>query len=76
MRMTGELLTLQAVLLSESQRDHDLFRHAASRINVPIEVVEANSAAAASAARGRCGYCREIRTENSPLRMREAKFSA
>lgn len=46
----GELLTLRAVLLSGSQRDHDLFRHAASRIEVPIEVVEANSAAAAGEA--------------------------
>ena len=46
--MTDELLTLRAILLSGSQGDRDLFRQAASRIQVPIELLETDSAAAAS----------------------------
>jgi CheY-like chemotaxis protein len=51
--MTVELLTLRAIVLSGSQGDHDLFRQAVSRIQVPIELVEADTAAAAAAALGR-----------------------
>src|ERR1700722_9332072 len=46
-RMTDELLSLRAVLLSASQNDHDMFRQAASTVRVPIEIVECKSVAAA-----------------------------
>jgi CheY-like chemotaxis protein len=48
MRMTDELLTLRAILLSGSQGDHDVFREAASRIKVPIDMVATDSVAAVS----------------------------
>ena len=46
--MTDELFSLRVILASGSQRDQDLFRHAASESKVPIEIVEANDAAAVS----------------------------
>jgi len=46
--MTHELLTLRAILLSGSPGDRDLFRQAASRIQVPVELLDTDSAAAAS----------------------------
>ena len=45
--MTDELLSLRAVLLSAAQSDHDMFRQAASTTQVPIEIVECTSVAAA-----------------------------
>jgi CheY-like chemotaxis protein len=45
--MTDELVSLRAVLLSGSQNDHDMFRQAASTTQVPIEIVECTSVAAA-----------------------------
>jgi CheY-like chemotaxis protein len=53
MRMTDDLLTLRAILLSGWQSDHYLFREAASRIQVPVEMVETESAAAAGDALAR-----------------------
>jgi CheY-like chemotaxis protein len=46
-RMTGDLLSLRAVLLSGSASDHDLFRQAAASIQVPVEIVESKNAIAA-----------------------------
>lgn len=46
--MTDELFSLRVILASGSQRDQDLFRHAASESKVPIEIVEADNAAAVS----------------------------
>jgi CheY-like chemotaxis protein len=46
--MTDELFSLRVILASGSQRDQDLFRRAASESKVPIEIVEADSAAAVS----------------------------
>jgi CheY-like chemotaxis protein len=51
-RMTDELLSIRAILLSASQNDHDLFRQAASATLVPIEIVECKSVAAACQAIG------------------------
>jgi CheY-like chemotaxis protein len=45
--MTDELLSLRAILLSGSQNDHDMFRQAASTMQVPIEIIECTSVAAA-----------------------------
>jgi len=42
--MIDELLSLRVVNVSESQRDHDLLRQAASISHVPIELVEADGA--------------------------------
>jgi DNA-binding NtrC family response regulator len=46
-RMTDELLSLRAILLSAAQNDHEMFRQAASTARVPIEIVECKSVAAA-----------------------------
>src|ERR1700722_5496389 len=46
-RMTDELLSLRAVLLSASQNDHDMFRQAAATARLPIEIVECKSVAGA-----------------------------
>jgi CheY-like chemotaxis protein len=48
--MTDDLLALRAILLSGSRHDRDLFRQAAAATQVPIEIVEADNAEAASAA--------------------------
>jgi len=45
--MTDELLLLRVLNVSGSQRDHALFRQAAATSKVPIELIEAHSAAAA-----------------------------
>jgi CheY-like chemotaxis protein len=45
--MTDALYSLRAVLLSASQSDHDMFRQAASTAQVPIEIIECKSVAAA-----------------------------
>jgi CheY-like chemotaxis protein len=46
-RMTEELFLLRVLSVFGSQRDHDLFRQAAATSEVPIELAEANGAAAA-----------------------------
>src|SRR5579862_376523 len=46
-RMTDELLSIRAILLSASQNDHNMFRQAASASRMPIEIVECKSVAAA-----------------------------
>jgi CheY-like chemotaxis protein len=43
--MTDDLFSLRVIVASPSRRDHDLFRQAASESRVPIEVIEAESAA-------------------------------
>ena len=42
--MTDELLLLHVLDVSESQRDHELFRLAAATSTVPIELLEADNA--------------------------------
>src|SRR6202451_1086782 len=51
-RMTDELVSIRAVLLSAVQNDHEMFRQAASTARVPIEIVECKSVAAACQALG------------------------
>jgi len=46
--MTDELFSLHVVLASDSARDRDLFRQAAAATSVPVELAEADSAAAAT----------------------------
>jgi CheY-like chemotaxis protein len=46
--MTDELLSLRVVVASKSEADHGLFRQAASSVAVPVEVVAADNAVAAS----------------------------
>jgi CheY-like chemotaxis protein len=46
-RMTDELLSIRAILLSASKNDHNMFRQAASASRMPIEIVECKSVAAA-----------------------------
>jgi CheY-like chemotaxis protein len=45
--MTDELFSLRVVVISDSPDDHDLYRQAASASTMPIEIIEAESAAAA-----------------------------
>jgi len=46
-RMTDELLSLRAIVVSASAGDRDLFRQAAAASQVPIEIVAADAAAPA-----------------------------
>src|SRR4029077_10241009 len=46
-RMTDQLVSLRAVLLSALQNDHEMFRQAASTAPLPIEIAECKSVAAA-----------------------------
>jgi CheY-like chemotaxis protein len=46
--MTDELFSLHVVLASDSARDRGLFRQAAAATSVPVELAEADSAAAAT----------------------------
>jgi DNA-binding response OmpR family regulator len=50
--MTDELLSLRTILVSGSPSDCDLFRQATSEVTTPIEIVEADGAAAACQAIG------------------------
>jgi CheY-like chemotaxis protein len=45
--MNDDLFSLRVLVLSASQEDQDLFRQGASALSVPIEIVEADTAAAA-----------------------------
>lgn len=46
--MTDELFSLRVIVASASRGEHDLFQQAASASSVPIDLIEADSAAAAS----------------------------
>ncbi len=46
--MTDELFSLRVIVASESQGDRDMFRRVAAAATVPIELPEADGAAAAS----------------------------
>jgi hypothetical protein len=47
-RMTDELISIQVMLVTDAAADRELFRRAASASKIPIEVIEADGAVAAS----------------------------